>query len=72
MRAGAESEIMPNRLTVRGGSYLEPSRFKRWPRLHLTGGADVRVTVYWDWRITLAVDFASAYRNTAIGLGFWH
>lgn len=72
LRGGAESEIMDNRLTVRGGSYLEPSRFARMPRLHMTAGADVRVNVYWDWRITLAIDVAADYQNTALGLGFWH
>lgn len=72
LRAGAESEVMENRLVVRGGTYLEPSRFGRDSRGHLTMGADVRLQAWWQWRITIATDLASKYSNTAIGLGFWH
>jgi hypothetical protein len=72
VRGGAESEIIDNRLVVRGGSYIEPSRFARVPRLHVTMGGDVRVNFYWDWRVTLSLDFAANYRNSSLGLGFWH
>jgi len=72
-RAGIESEIIDDRLTVRTGSYFEPSRYDdRLGRWHWTGGGDVRCTVLWDWRISWVFDVAPDYTNTALGLGLWH
>lgn len=81
-RAGVEIEPLPGRLQVRGGSYLEPSRFDhRQPRLHGTFGFDVRVfesAVWgvWDkgtrWRIGTFVDAAPRYLSVSGTLGVWH
>ncbi len=72
VRVGAESEVLPNRLQIRTGSYFEPSRFANTVgRMHWTIGGDVRVTAWWDWRINLVADFAPAYQNFALGFGLW-
>lgn len=73
VRLGLESEVLANRLTIRGGSYFEPSRYQgRLGRIHATGGADVRLTWGWDWRLSWCVDVAQGYVNSAFGLGFWY
>jgi hypothetical protein len=73
LRAGAEREWLPDRLTLRAGSYYDPSRYTgELGRLHLTGGLDLRLTLGWKWRLGWCFDVASRYRNTAFGLGFWH
>ncbi|MCO4762314.1 MAG: hypothetical protein KC502_12465 [Myxococcales bacterium] len=73
VRFGAESEVLANRLQIRTGSYFEPNRFSGPAgRMHWTGGADVRVTALWDWRINFVFDVASGYKNIAFGLGLWH
>ncbi len=73
MRFGAESEVLPNRLQIRTGAYFEPNRFDTSVgRMHWTAGADVRVTVFWNWRINLLVDVAPEYRNISLGIGLWH
>ncbi len=73
LRAGAESEVIDNRLQIRMGTYFEPSRFDdRIGRPHITAGLDVRVTAYWDWRITAVADLASDYSNVSAGIGLWH
>jgi len=73
VRAGAESEVLPNRLRVRGGAYFEPSRFESAVgRPHLVAGADVRITVFWDWSLSAVADVAPGYRNWSLGMGFWH
>jgi hypothetical protein len=72
-RAGVESEVLPNLLRLRAGSYFEPSRYSRHPgRLHGTAGADLRVTLGWDWRLNAAIDVARGYQNFGFGIGFWH
>lgn len=73
LRAGAESEVIDNRLAVRAGSYFEPSRYQGYlGRVHATGGADVRLTLGWNWRISWCFDVAQGYVNSAFGLGLWH
>lgn len=73
LRVGGESEIWANRLALRAGTYYEPSRYDRqFGRLHATAGFDLRVTVWWDWKISYCVDLASGYNNSALGFGFWH
>jgi hypothetical protein len=73
LRAGAESEVLPNRLILRGGSYYEPCRIAgcsgRW---HATGGGDLRVDAYFSWRFGLAFDVAQNYQNAGLSVGFWH
>ncbi len=73
VRLGAESEIVPNRMIIRGGTYFEPSRFSGSPgRQHVTAGGDMRLTYGWDWRISVVMDLAPDYVNVAAGVGFWH
>ena len=73
LRAGAESEIIPNRLIVRGGSYYEPCRRSRCPgKWHATGGMDLRFRAHWDLRFGVAVDVAKRYQNAGISLGIWY
>ena len=79
VRAGAEWELLPGRLRLRGGSYWEPSRFIGVPgRLHATAGIEVRVFQFMLWgkprrgRITLTGDISSSYRNGGLSIGFWH
>jgi hypothetical protein len=81
-RAGVELEPLPGRLQVRGGTYLEPSRFDhRQPRLHGTFGWDLRVlqsSVFglWaentHWRIGSFVDLAPRYASVSATIGVWH
>ncbi len=80
-RFGFETEPIPHWLTVRGGTYLEPSRFEGGlGRVHLTAGADVATVPFtaWGvfndnrWRIRLAVDGAPRYANIAIAIGQYH
>lgn len=72
-RLGIESEFLANRLVARAGTYWEPSRVASHSgRLHGTFGGDLRVSVFWDWRLNFAVDFAPRYANFGLGIGFWH
>lgn len=73
-RGGVESEVMDNRLVLRAGTYLEPSRFDAEDgRLHLTGGFDVRIFKWLlDWELCGAFDFAERYTNIGLGVGVWH
>lgn len=72
-RVGLESEVLANRLRLRAGSYYEPCRYEGvMGRVHATAGADVRVSLGWDWRLNAAVDVANGYFNWGLGVGFWH
>jgi hypothetical protein len=81
IRFGAEGEPISNRLKLRMGSYLEPSRFASGSsRLHGTLGAEVKLFA-WDvlgviepveWRIGAAVDVAPRYFNWGVSVGVWH
>lgn len=80
-RFGMESEPVPNRIALRVGTYLEPSRFAEGtPRQHFTLGGDVRL-FSWDvfgifsettFRASVAADVAPRYQNLGLGLGIWH
>ncbi len=73
MRAGIESELVPDWVTARAGSYYEPSRFTTSNgRIHGTLGFDVKAPLVWDWRLSASLDGASRYLNWGLGLGFWH
>ena len=73
LRLGAESEIIPNRLIVRGGSYFEPCRRARCVgKWHGTGGMDLRFRAHWDLRFGVAVDVARRYQNAGVSLGLWY
>ena len=79
LRGGAESEVIPNWLVLRAGSYLEPTRFRGGEsRLHATGGFALRV-LRWSvfglfdeetlFRVSFAVDGARDYFGWSVGAG---
>ena len=78
-RLGLESEVVPARLRLRAGSYLEASRFfETSARWHGTAGAQVRLFSFrlarHERRVALsfAGDVAARYENLGISLGFWN
>jgi hypothetical protein len=81
-RLGLESEIIAHHLRLRAGSYYEPALVPGvGPRVHATGGLDVRL-FSWSvfglidrfdfWQLSLAADGAREYLNTSFSIGFWH
>ena len=80
---GVETEIWPHWLRLRGGSYVEPSRFDSNPkgaRLHATFGFDQKV-LPWDvfgafpgteWRVGGSLDASRSYLGWGISIGVWH
>jgi hypothetical protein len=81
VRFGVETEVIPYWLVLRGGSYLEPSRFREGSaRLHGTAGFQVKV-LEWDvfglfdeaqiFRISTAIDVARGYLGWSIGAGLF-
>ena len=77
-----ETEVWPGYLVLRGGSYLEPSRFRDIPlRVHGTGGLDIRIPTEWSvfglldddttFRVGGAVDFSKRYFGWGVGAGIW-
>lgn len=80
-RMGLEGEPLDNRMVLRTGTYLEPSRYAgSAPRQHFTFGADVHLfpLTFWgllpdaDWKLGLFVDLAPRYQNAGFGIGNWH
>jgi hypothetical protein len=80
-RFGAEGEPIPNRLRMRVGTYLEPSRFAGIEsRLHGTIGGDIKLFSFdlfglvseFDWRVTTSLDLAVNYRSIGVSVGIWH
>jgi hypothetical protein len=81
VRAGVEAEVIPTWLVLRGGSYLEPTRFRSArARVHGTGGFDLRVLesevfgLYDEgtrFRISAAVDASRDYFGWSIGAGLF-
>jgi hypothetical protein len=80
-RLGLEGEPLQNRMLLRVGTYLEPSRYEgATPRQHFTFGGDVRLFPldFWgllpeaDWKLGLFVDLAPRYTNWGLGIGNWH
>jgi len=80
-RLGVEGEPWGNRLKLRAGTYLEPSRFSSAGyRLHATGGFDLRLFTWnlfglfddFDVRAGVTVDWAPRYFDWGVGVGFWH
>ncbi|MFI5304562.1 MAG: hypothetical protein ACHQYP_07170 [Nitrospiria bacterium] len=75
---GIEGEIIPGRLILRFGDYLEPSRFSGVSaRNHLTGGFEMRafkINVFGERNLSIsyAFDVAKQYFVNFISLGFWH
>ena len=71
-RIGVEWEAWRRWVRGRAGSYLEPSRSGAGPRLHGTGGFEVRIPFWpWDLQAGAYADVASLYRNVTVSLGFW-
>lgn len=81
-RIGFETEVWPTRMKLRGGTYLEPTRFAASsPRVHGTLGFDVSL-FKWDvfgvwpgdyrWQATVAIDLASHYGAFSFGIGGWY
>ncbi len=74
VRVGVESEVWPDRMRVRAGSYLEPSRFDRaYYRPHGTAGVEARLFDFWRWsaRVTTTIDLAPRYINWGLAFGLW-
>jgi hypothetical protein len=77
-RAGAETEIWPDRLRLRAGTYWEPSRFQGYAgRLHATFGFELRVLDFKVFgadgiQVCGAVDLAERYSNISLSIGLWH
>ncbi|MBP6835596.1 MAG: hypothetical protein KA978_32730, partial [Deltaproteobacteria bacterium] len=79
-RLGLEGEPWANRLQIRVGSYVEPSRFDDVPaRVHVTGGLDLRL-FRWDtfkisdpvsFKLTFTMDYSYNYFDWGFGIGFW-
>lgn len=79
-RVGVETEPWSNRLVLRAGSYIEPSRFiDVGPRWHVTAGMELRL-FRWnvfkiidpvDLKLTFTMDFSTNYIDWGFGLGFW-
>jgi hypothetical protein len=80
---GAETELVPRWLRLRGGTYLEPSRFasnQKGARLHATFGFDQKV-VPWDvfgtfhddteWRVSGSLDASRSYLGWGVSIGVW-
>jgi hypothetical protein len=64
---------------LRAGSYLEATRFpETGPRLHGTGGGEVRLFAFHLMgherrvAVSFAGDFASNYKNLGLSVGFWN
>ncbi len=81
VRGGMETEPLVNRLRLRFGSYLEPSRFETGSsRLHGTTGVVYRLGE-WNvfglfrnlpFRVAASADVAQRYVNWGFGFGIWH
>jgi hypothetical protein len=80
-RVGMEGEPLRDRMLLRVGTYVEPSRYDDGtPRQHFTFGTDVRLFPldFWgllpeaNWKLGLFMDLAPRYANGGVGLGEWH
>jgi hypothetical protein len=81
-RLGIETELVPNWMKVRAGTYGEPTRFDTGRnRLHATLGFDTKLfgwTVFGafeedtEWRFGAALVAANRYLGWGLSLGVWH
>jgi hypothetical protein len=81
-RLGVEVGAFPEFLKLRGGTYLEPTRFdEAKPRMHATGGLDLKLLVWnvfglWPdnymWRLGLGVDAARDYYTWGLTIAGWY
>lgn len=70
-RIGVEHLLLPKRMKIRAGTYLEPARFSGVsPRMHATLGTDVRLFEVWGYhpQLTAAFDFAKKYQLVSISI----
>lgn len=79
-RVGVEGEAVENRLRLRVGSYIEPSRFADiGPRVHGTAGFDLRLFRWDAFKLVDPIDVMLSgtfdvsynYVDWGISLGFW-
>jgi hypothetical protein len=81
-RLGIESGVIPEYVTLRAGTYVEPTRFDGGDmRVHATAGFDVKL-IRWNvfglwpddyiWRFGLSADVASRYATWGVTLGGWY
>ena len=80
---GVETELIPHWLRVRGGSYLEPTRFnsnQKGARLHATFGFDQKVLPWnvfgafpddTEWRVGGSLDASRSYLGWGVSIGVW-
>jgi hypothetical protein len=80
---GLETELIPHWTKVRGGTYLEPSRFDSNPkgaRLHATFGIDQKLLPWevfgalpegTEWRVSGSIDASRSYLGWGLTLGIW-
>ncbi|MEY2933584.1 MAG: hypothetical protein RL033_4333 [Pseudomonadota bacterium] len=81
-RFGVESEVWEDRLKLRAGSYLEPSRFATSSaRLHGTAGGTMRLFGWnvfglWPddfmWQVGGSIDVAPRYFSWTASIGGWY
>jgi hypothetical protein len=80
-RLGLEGEPVKNQVTLRTGTYIEPSRYEgSTARQHFTFGGDIRLVplTFWGlfpddpWKLGLFVDLAPRYTNYGFGFASWH
>ncbi|MEO6602332.1 MAG: hypothetical protein ABIQ16_20795 [Polyangiaceae bacterium] len=83
-RFAVETEIAPNWLRLRAGSYHEPSRFpsnQKGGRLHGTLGIDAKLFPFAAfglvhegtvWRVSGSLDAARDYFGWSVSIGVWH
>ena len=81
-RLGLESEVWPDILKLRAGTYLEPARlYESEARVHGTAGLDLRL-IRWSvfgigpedylWRLALSADVAERYFTWGVSIGGWY
>ncbi len=81
-RLGAEAEVWENRLKMRAGTYIEPTRFETSsPRTHATLGMDLRLFRWnvfglWPddfmWQVGGSVDVSQRYLTWGLSIAGWY
>ncbi|MBS1150233.1 MAG: hypothetical protein H6Q89_1931 [Myxococcaceae bacterium] len=72
-RLGVEHELLPKRLRLRTGAWLEPNLVRGSQlRPHVTFGFEVfTLHLIDDWSISAALDAAPRYFAASVGIGWW-
>jgi hypothetical protein len=81
-RFGLEVAVLPELLKLRGGSYIEPTRFESSEaRVHGTVGLDLRLLIWnvfglWPddyvWRLGLGADISRRYSTWGVTIAGWY